>query len=198
MTPGRRTGRRPGSPDTRERILVAARQLFARGGMDSTSMRAIAAAAAVDPALLHHYFGTKRQLFLAAIELPVDPQTVIDALAAAPVDQLGTVLLRNLLRLWDGPAQEAMLALFRSNLVAGDTTIIRSFVLEVILKEVAPRVDSHSGDGQLRISLVASQVSGLLLTRYVLAFEPLASLPAEDVIAAVAPSVQRYLTGDIS
>lgn len=156
------------------------------------------AAAEVDPALIHHYFGSKRELFVAAIALPIDPQVVIDALAATPVDELGATLLRNLLRLWDGPAQDAMLALFRSNITASDTTIIRSFILDVMLKDVAPHVDSVAGSGQFRISLVASQIAGLLLTRYVLKFEPLASLSADDVAAAVAPTVQRYLTGDIS
>lgn len=193
----RRTGRRPGSPETRERILVSARQLFAHGGMDKTSMRAIAAAAEVDPALIHHYFGSKRDLFLAAIELPVDPQTVIDAFAAAPVDELGTVLVRNLLRLWDGEARDALLAIFRSNLVSGDTTVIRSFILDVMLKDIAPRVDSPQGSGQTRINLVASQVAGLLLTRYLMRFEPLASMTADEVATAVAPTLQRYLTGRI-
>ncbi|WP_018179794.1 TetR/AcrR family transcriptional regulator [Jongsikchunia kroppenstedtii] len=194
---GRRTGRRPGSPDTRDRILTSARELFARDGMDKTSMRAIAAAAGVDPALIHHYFGSKRELFLAAIELPVDPQAVISALAAAPVDELGAVLIRNLLQLWDSEARDALLAIFRSNVAAGDTAVIRSFILDVMLKDIAPRVDSPQGSGQTRITLVASQVSGLLLTRYLMKFEPLASMAADEVVVAVAPTVQRYLTGRI-
>lgn len=194
----RRTGRRPGSsPSTRDRILASARELFARDGMDKTSMRAIAAAAGVDPALIHHYFGSKRDLFVAAIELPVDPQMIIDALAAAPIDELGVVLIRNVLRLWDGDAQNALLATFRSNLASGDPTVIRSFIVDVMLKDLAPRVDSPQGSGSTRISLVASQVSGLLLTRYLMRFEPLASLTADEVVAAVSPTVQRYLTGPI-
>jgi AcrR family transcriptional regulator len=97
----KRPGRPPGTSDTRDRILECARELFARNGITNTSIRSIAAGAGVDPALVHHYFGTKTQLFAAAIEIPIDPMSIIGPLKEVPVDQLGRALPSLLLPLWD-------------------------------------------------------------------------------------------------
>ena len=85
----KRPDARPGNSDTRDRILTSARELFARNGIDKTSIRSIAAAAGVDAALVHHYFGTKQQLFAAAIHIPIDPMQVIGPMRETPVDELG-------------------------------------------------------------------------------------------------------------
>ncbi|HEY0689801.1 MAG TPA: helix-turn-helix domain-containing protein, partial [Kribbella sp.] len=98
-----RTGRRPGKQDTREAILFAAREAFAERGYDAASIRVIAAAAGVDPALVHHYFGTKDQLFLDAMRVPVDPTMVIPMVLAGGIDGVGERLVRNLLTVWDSP-----------------------------------------------------------------------------------------------
>src|SRR3982751_1808342 len=88
-----RTGRRPGNQDTREAILASARQAFAERGFDGASIRHIATGAGVDPALVHHYFGAKDQLFLAALQVPVDPGTLLPQALAGDPDTVGERLL---------------------------------------------------------------------------------------------------------
>lgn len=118
MTP-RRPGRRAGSPDTRAQILDAARAEFARAGLSGATVRSIATAAGVDPALVHHYFGTKQDLYLAALTIPVDPELVRGPLRAVPLTEAARALLSTLLTLWDGPMREVGVAVIRTNL-SGD------------------------------------------------------------------------------
>ena len=193
----RRPGRPPGASDTRDRILASARELFARNGIDKTSIRAIAAAAGVDSALVHHYFGTKQQLFTAAINIPVDPMSVLVPLRDTPVEQLGSVLPAVLLPLWDSEMGSALVATIRSLLAGSDVSLVRSFLQEIITAEVGPRVDNPPGSGPLRVQFVASQLVGVVLARYIIGLEPFASLPAERVAETIAPTLQRYLTGDL-
>src|SRR5690606_5210309 len=115
-TGGRRPGRPSGASGSRDRILASARELFARNGFASTSMRAVASGAGVDAALVHHYFGTKQQLFAAATELPVDPMVVLGPLRETPVDQLGRALPELLLPLWDSQSGTGLIAAMRSML----------------------------------------------------------------------------------
>src|SRR3954468_4972611 len=107
-------GRRPGATTTREGILDSARHLFASRGYDGTTIRGIATAAGVDPALVHHYFGSKDQLFLAAVEAPADPAELLPAVLAGGRDRLGESVVRLLLSIWDVPMRSAGLALVRS------------------------------------------------------------------------------------
>ncbi len=193
----RRRGRPPGNSDTRERILANARELFARNGIDKTSIRAIAAAAGVDSALVHHYFGTKQQLFVAAIDIPVDPTAVLGPIRAAPVEQLGLLIPSLLLPLWDSELGTGLVATVRSLLAGSDVSLIRSFFQEVITAEVAPRVDTPAGTGRLRVQFVVSQLVGVVMARYIIGLEPFASLPAEQVAETIAPTLQRYLTGQL-
>jgi AcrR family transcriptional regulator len=147
-----RTGRRPGASGTREAILDAARRAFAGQGYQHATIRGVAELAGVDPALVHHYFGTKQELFVAAVQLPVNP-----------VEQLTAVL-----------AQDP----------------------EEVLGQIAHRLGSP--DARLRATLVGSQIIGLAMARYIVKVEPLASAPAAQVAAAVGPTLQRYLTGEIA
>ncbi|MGY4709140.1 TetR/AcrR family transcriptional regulator [Mycolicibacterium sp. CBM1] len=201
MTAARGRPKRPGRPrgtsDTRDRILGAARELFARNGIDNTSIRTIAASAGVDPALVHHYFGTKQQLFVAAINIPVDPMAVLVPLRDTPVDELGHVLPSILLPLWDSEMGAGLVATLRSLLTGSDVSLIRSFLQEVITAEIAPRVDNPPGSGRLRVQYVASQLVGVVVARYIIALEPFASLPPEAIAATIAPNLQRYLTGEL-
>ena len=103
-------GRRPGGPDTRGQILAAARKSFADKGFGGTTIRAVAAEAGVDPALVHHYFGSKDDLFLAALEIPVDPRALVPAVFEAGVDGGGERLLRLFLSVWDDPRHPAAAA----------------------------------------------------------------------------------------
>lgn len=177
--------------------MSSARELFARNGFDKTSIRAVAAAADVDSALVHHYYGTKERLFTAAIDLPFDPLTVIGPLREAPVEQLGYTLPSLLLPLWDSELGNGMIATVRSLLSGADIGLVRSFLREVIIEEIAARVDDPPGSGIIRAEFVASQVAGVLMARYILELQPFASLPVEQIAETIAPNLQRYLTGDL-
>lgn len=193
----KRPGRPAGGSDTRDRILSSARELFARNGIDKTSIRSIAASAEVDSALVHHYFGTKQQLFAAAIHIPVDPMVVLEPLRRTPVEELGYVLPMLLVPLWDSEMGERLIATMRSLLTGSDVSLIRSFLQEVIVAEVAPRVDNPAGSGRIRVQFVASQLVGVVMARYLIGLEPFASLPAEQIAKTIAPNLQRYLTGEL-
>jgi AcrR family transcriptional regulator len=171
--------------------------LFSRNGIDKTSIRAIAKDAGVDPALVHHYFGTKTQLFAAAIHIPIDPMAVIGPLREVPVEQLGSVLPSILLSLWDSEVGKGFIAELRSLLAGSDVTLIRSFLQEVITAEVGSRVDNPPGSGHIRVQFVASQLVGVVMARYILELDPFKSLPVEQVAETIAPNLQRYLTGDL-
>ena len=189
-------GRRPGSPDTREAILVAARGLFAERGFGSTSVRAIAAEAGVDPALVHHYFGSKDDLFVAALELPVDPRALLAPVVAQGPDGAGERMLRIFLSVWDNPeARVSLLAVVRRVFEPSGQTLIRDGFLKVIIGPIGLALGID--EPERRMPLVASQVFGLIMVRYVLEIEPVASMPADLVVATYAPTIQRYLTGDL-
>ncbi|WP_433616521.1 TetR family transcriptional regulator [Dactylosporangium sp. CA-139114] len=194
----RRSGRRPGSPDTREAILTAARTAFAEKGYDQTSIRAIAAAAGVDPALIHHYFGTKDQLFLATMNAPFDPAEVLPRIIDGPRDETGTRLVRFILALWDSPAGAPAAALMRSA-VSNEWTarLVREFVVTRILAHVIKGLNLDESEAPMRTSLVVTQIVGLVMVRYIVKVEPIASTPPAQLIAAIGPTVQHYLTGDL-
>jgi AcrR family transcriptional regulator len=191
----RRPGRPAGNSDTRERILASARELFAQNGIDRTSIRAVAAGAGVDAALVHHYFGTKRQLFAAAIHLPIDPMTVLVPMRETPVEELGLRLPSVLLPIWDSELGAGLIATMRSLLGGADVNLARSFLQEVVVAEIAPRVDNPAGTGRIRAQFLASQLMGVVMARYIVKIEPFASLPAQQVAETIAPNLQRYLTG---
>jgi AcrR family transcriptional regulator len=179
-------------------VLAAARAAFAERGFDGASIRAIAGAADVDPALVHHYFGTKDKLFLAAVEAPADPDDYLPDVLAAPPGARGAAVVRMVLHVWDGPARPAVLALVRSAITHEfSAKLLREFVLAKIIRRVVGSLDMPVGEREARGALVASQVIGLVVSRYVLRLEPLASASADEVVAAVGPTVQRYLTGDV-
>ncbi|OKI75114.1 TetR/AcrR family transcriptional regulator [Micromonospora sp. CB01531] len=194
----RRTGRRPGNPGTREAILDAARTAFAERGFDGASIRAIAAAAQVDPALVHHYFGTKDQLFLAAMNAPFDPRELLPKVFAGDRDRVGERLVRLFLGLWDSPAGTAGVALLRSALSNEWTArLLREFLTTQVLRRVLDNLDVDPAELPLRGSLVASQLIGLAMMRYVIRLEPVASAAPAALVATIGPTVQRYLTGPL-
>ena len=189
-------GRRPGAPDTRAEVLTAARASFAERGFRGTTIRAVAASAGVDPALVHHYFGSKDDLFVAALQIPVDPREVLAPVVAAGPDGAGERLMRTLLGVWDDPAvQPGLLALVRSLISDDSGGPVRDAFIPVVVGPVLAGLVADRPD--VRIPLVASQVVGLIVARYVIALPPMAQMPAEDVVARVGPVVQHYLTGDL-
>jgi AcrR family transcriptional regulator len=193
----KRPGRPPGTSDARERILESARNLFACNGIDKTSIRAIAKDVGVDPALVHHYFGTKTQLFAAAIHIPIDPMQVIRPLREVPIEQIGYRLPSILLPLWDSEMGKGFIATLRSLLAGSEVSLIRTFLQDVIVHEVGSRVDSPPGSGRIRVQFVASQLVGVVMARYILELEPFKSLPVEQIAETIAPNLQRYLTGEL-
>jgi AcrR family transcriptional regulator len=187
-------GRRPGSPDTRAAILDAARALFASGGLSGTSVRAVAAKAGVDPALVHHYFGTKDDLFVAALALPVDPREVLAPIVAQGPDGAAERLLRAFLSVWDDPElQLPLLGLARALLDPSGKELLRDGFLKVVIGPLG--VALGLDEPERRMPVVASQILGLILMRYLLEVEPLASMPADEVAGIYAPAIQHYLTG---
>jgi AcrR family transcriptional regulator len=193
--PGRR-GRRPGSPDTRATILTEARALFASKGYAGTSVRAVAAAAGVDAALVHHYFGTKDDLFLAALQVPLDPREVLVPVAAGGIDGAGERLLRTFLMVWDDEATRLpLLTLVRGVFDPEGQRLVRDGFMRMVLAPVAAALEVD--DAELRMSLVASQLRGIVLVRYVVGVEPLASATPDQLVAAYAPALQRYLEGPL-
>jgi AcrR family transcriptional regulator len=194
----RRRGRRPAGEDTRAVILEAAREEFGARGYAATSLRAVARRAGVDPALVHHYFGSKDKLFLAAVDAPADPAELLPTILSAPQNQLGAAVVRMALHVWDGPMRPAGLALLRSA-VSNEWTakLLREFLVSRVLRKVVSTLGYDPDVRAARASLVASQLIGLVMTRYVLKLEPLASASHDTIVAAIGPNVQRYLTGDI-
>jgi len=194
-----RTGRRKGSPDTRETILAAAREAFADRGFEGASIRGIATSAGVDPALVHHYFGTKDDLFLATVGVPVDPGQIIPAVLEGDREQIGARLVGMFLRVWGDPTTgPVLLAIVRSGLQHDwSARMLREFLTSQILRRVVTKLDVPADEASIRAALAASQMLGLGLARYVLRIEPLASAEPEAIVAMVAPTVQRYLTGPL-
>ena len=193
----RRSGRRAGVSGTREAILAAASTLFAERGYEATTIRAVAAEAGVDPALVHHFHGTKEALFAAATRLPYNPAEAIPALLADGLDGAGERIVRFVVTTWDDEERRApLLGLMRSALThdpAGGA--ITEFLRAGVLGPLTRALDGP--DAELRAALVVSQVAGLAVLRYLVGVEPLASAPPEAVVAAVAPTIQRYLTGHL-
>lgn len=192
-----RRGRRPGSGDTRGEILAAARELFAARGFERTSMRAIARQAHVDPALVLHYFGTKETVFLSAIELPFEPEAVLPTVLAGDVGSLGERVARFAVGLLENEqARARVLAIVRA--AASEpaaAALLRGLIEQRIRDPIARALGTD--DAELRAALVGSQIVGLVMARYVVRVEPLASLPPDELVAKVAPTFQRYLAGSL-
>jgi AcrR family transcriptional regulator len=188
-------GRRPGKVDTKGQILEAARAEFAAKGFDRTTIRAVAAAAAVDPGLVHHYFGTKDDLFVAAMELPFDPRMLVPLIVGQDVDGLGERLVRTFLGVFENPdVRERILGLIRSAVTVDHAAAMtRDLIDHVILTPVADALGGGD-DARFRVTLVGSHLVGLALARYVLRLEPLASATSDQIIERVGPTVQRYLS----
>ncbi len=195
----RRSGRRPGDSGTRELIRAAAIEQFSERGYDRPSLRSIAQQAGVDPALVSHFFGSKHALFVDVVELPFDPAQVIPMVfGGGDRADIGARLAGVLIGVLEQPSgRQRITGLVRA--AASEPEAAR-MVRELLTREIFARVveELRVEDAQLRANLVASQVVGLVMARYIVALEPLASMSAADVAAAVAPTLQRYLTGPLA
>jgi AcrR family transcriptional regulator len=190
---GPRVGRRAGAPDTRRQILVAARRCFASKGYDAATMRLIAADAAVDPALLVHYFGTKEALFVEAVGFPINPSELFSDLAPGDVGATAEAIVRRFLQVVDHDrSRNAVLALVRS-VVSSEraASMLREFVTSALLRVMSSF--SRHEDAELRASLVAAQLVGIAMLRHVVKLKPLAKASHDELVPLVSATVARYL-----
>jgi AcrR family transcriptional regulator len=191
---GRGAGRRAGSPDTRAEILEAARRQFAAHGYDRATMRAIAGEAGVDPSLIHHYFGTKDQLFAASIDMPKQAANAVRAIRSEDPDQLGRRLAETFFMIWEQEeARTSLLGILRSATGGEDqaAAAFRQYLSSVLLESIAPKIGRERG--RLRAVLMASHLVGIAMTRYVVRVEPVASASIEQIVDLVAPRIQSYV-----
>jgi AcrR family transcriptional regulator len=189
----KKRGRRPGRSGAREGIAQAARRQFAELGYDRTTLRSVAAEAGVDPALVIHYFGSKQRLFLAAIELPFEVADLVERLESGPRDRVGERVAEFALEVLSDPAARARwTGMIRAAASDPDAAaILRDVLSRRIFGPLAEALGSD--DALLRANLASSQMVGLVMVRYVIAIEPLASADSNIISAAVAPTLQRYL-----
>lgn len=195
---GRRSGRRPAGEDTRAALISAALAEFARGGYTAATVRAIATRAGVDPAMINHYFGSKRGLFAAAVQLPFDPGALLPDVLAGSRKQLGARLTEEFVRQWDRAGTHAAESMMRTAMESQEATErLRTVLIEGALRAGLTTLMGWTQEARWRASLVASQLIGLLVVRYTARIEPLASASSAEVVAAIAPTLQRYLIGDV-
>jgi AcrR family transcriptional regulator len=197
----KRTGRRParGSEpgSTREAILGSARREFAAGGFERATIRRIAGGAGVDPALVHHYFGTKDDLLIEAIRIPVLPDVMLERVTRDDPSRTGEEVARLFFSVWEQPeSRTILLGLLRSAMTHDRAAeMLRDMVTRRLLSPVAGVLARERAE--LRAGLAATQLIGLAIARYVVGLEPIAEASLDDLVAAVAPTIQRYLVGDL-
>lgn len=191
-----RSGRRPGASDARGQILAAARASFGERGFDRTTIRGVAGAAGVDPALVHHYFGTKADLYAASIDVPIRPADLMAMVVDGPPGEIGERLARLFFTVWENPAsREPFLAMLRGALGGNEqgTAGFREFITQGVLSRLAPAVGGTSPE--LRLELAVSHLVGIAVVRYVVGVPPLDALDPEEIIELVAPRIQSYFDG---
>ena len=199
-----RRGRRPGRPpaqsgapraSARGDILKAASKEFAERGYDSASLRAIARRAGVDPALVHHYFADKAELFAETIAAPIRPDRLLEVVLAGPREATGASIVRYVLEQLGAPqARARVVALLRAALGPGPAArVFKEFLVREVFLKLARAAGGD--DAELRADLAATQVVGLMVIRFVLRVEPLASAPVDDLVRRVGPVIQWHLTG---
>jgi AcrR family transcriptional regulator len=192
-----RRGRRPGRGSSRTDVLDAARSLFAEVGFERATIRGIASRAGVDPALVHHFFGTKNDLLHATLVLPFDPVSVFAVMDEHPGDE-GRALVARVLQLWGQPqVREQFTALLR---VAVSREEAKVALRDLLTRELLRRLERQVGtnDATMRAALVASQLAGLAMTRFVIGIRPIATSSDAQLVEAIGPTIQRYLTGKIT
>ncbi|GAB2534612.1 TetR/AcrR family transcriptional regulator [Nocardia heshunensis] len=187
-------GRRPGHADTRAVLLDTARKRFAETGYDRTSVRDIAVAAGVDPALIRHYFGNKEGLFRATMGWPFDPEALAARIVDGELDGVGERLTRVFLTLWDAPESRGRLeAILRGAATHEESaTLARQFIQGQLYQLLAAALPAP--DAELRIDLAMSQLLGTAYLRYILKVEPIASEPIESLVARLTPAITAHLT----
>lgn len=186
-------GRRPGGRDTRASIIEAARQEFAAKGYDHASLRGIARQAGVDPALVHHYFEGKPELFAQTMNVRLNPQAILDAVVVGDSTQLGRRIVAAFLSVWDPPERRpSFVALVRSSMTSDEAArVLREF----LAREVFGRIARQTGvrDPELRAALAAAQILGMAVLRYILKVPALVDASPEELVERLGPILQAHL-----
>lgn len=192
-----RRGRRPGEGNARADIESAARDSFARDGYAMTSIRGVARAAGVDPALVRHYFQTKENLFAAVIRLPFDPAIAVHRITSAGRDRVGRELATVVSEILADPARsQQVVAMVRAAATEPQgARLIRGALTTAMIVPIVEILQSDHAEK--RAALASAQIIGFLMGRLILGFESLVALDAEAVVAALAPSLQQSLTGPL-
>lgn len=174
--------------------MVAAADEFSERGYDGATMRGIAGRAGVDPALLHHYFGTKADLFGATVSAPMRPDLALPKILAGPRDEVGASIVRYLLTALDDPTtRKRAVMLVRAGVGNKLASPLFATVLHrEVLKNLAATMDGP--DAEVRASLVASHIAGLIVGRYILQLPGLATAEVDELVARVGPVLQSHLT----
>lgn len=189
----KRAGRRPGRSGTRDAILDAARRQFAEHGYDRTTLRSVAAEAAVDPALVVHFFGSKQKLFLAGVDLPIDPAALAEEIGSAPRSEVGARMATFLLTALENPdVRNRWIAMVRAATSEPEAARRLREILETRL--FTPLAEALGvEDAQFRATLAGSHIVGIGMARYIVGVEPIASAASSKIAAALGPTLQRYL-----
>ena len=197
MTRQKALGRRPGQSGTREAIAAAAQRLFSERGYDRTTIRGIAAEADVDPALVGHYFGSKQELFAAVTDLPWGLDEAMAWIVDGPRSKIGARFAEFLVGVLETPESRriitAMVRAAASEQKAAP--LVRELVTERVLRPIAEALDTDQPE--LRAALINTQMVGLVMHRYIVGLEPIASLPPDELARVIAPNLQRYLVGPL-
>lgn len=197
----RPSGRRPGKQDTRGEIVDAARQVFSEQGFESATIRRIAERAGVDPALVHHYFGSKQELFVAVVKPPFDPDEFVPTILSGDLENLGERLASTFVAILENPTTgPAVISMVRGAMGGeAQSGLLRDFYTSVVLRRVADELSKvmPAEEARLRASLLASQLLGLVTAGYILGLEPLAGLEPEQVVRIITPTLQNYLTSPL-
>ena len=179
---------------TRKRLLDVAEELFSQFSFDSVSVRKIAGKAGVDASLINHYFGSKEGLFNKVLDRIVQPREAVTQISSLPKEQWGPEIVRYADTMWCSPSGKALLALFR-RAMASSPNVLHKAAETLLIDRIFTHLDSP--DRELRISLVLSQMTGIIVARYIVTIEPLATLTTAELVSLVGPTIQRYLTGEL-
>jgi AcrR family transcriptional regulator len=196
-----RSGRRPGASGTRAAILAAARRQFAEVGYDRTSLRSVAAAAEVDQKLVTYFFGSKQQLFVVAVEVPYGSKETIRRALAGDPQTLGERIARYMISMIETPAvRDSIVGLVRAATSEPQAARMVRELRERIIRVFGPTIAELLGpeEAEARFSMIASQFFGLVMARYIIGAEPLASMPPDELVAFLAPVLQHYAKGPLA
>lgn len=189
----RSAGRRPGPSHSKDEILAAASRLFAERGYAGATIRSIAVAADVNPALIRHYFGSKDQLFLAVLQFPVNPpQLVAELLAAGPRDRFAERFAERFITTWRDPqVGPALQAAIRRAVADPDYARLLRHVAETVF---LPKAAALLGVSERDVAAAVASLLGLMIAATILHLTPLASADDRTLVALVAPAIDRYLS----